>query len=87
MVRLPKRSENSIGVFALVGGVLVGALLMAVVVPRSTTKTIVTGRGASEESSSGAPSEGATGGTDGTLTPGEGSDGSTTGPTAVGAGT
>jgi hypothetical protein len=78
-VKLPKRSENSIGVFALVGGVLVGALLMSVVAPRSTTKTIVRG-GASEASTSGDDSEGATGGPGGTLAPGAASDGTATGP-------
>jgi ABC-type branched-subunit amino acid transport system substrate-binding protein len=90
-VRLPKQSENSIGVFALVGGVLLGALLMAVVVPRSTTKTVVTERGGSDRSSFSAGSEGPTEGTDGTLAAdsgtGSSAPGSGGGDTGTGGGT
>ena len=65
-MRLPKRSENGIGVFALVGGMLIGALLMAVVAPNSNTKTVVTRGDGSEQDASSTYGPGES--TDGTLT-------------------
>jgi hypothetical protein len=76
IVRLPRRSKDGIGVFALVGGVLVGALLMAVVVPRSTTKTIVTGTGGAQQVDTRGGSADGGEATDETVDPGATADGS-----------